>query len=277
MEQTTERRWGWLAVAAGVLIVVGICVCVGGGLMAFLWLRPASSQLIEEPALEWAPPTVAVAPNWRSATPTPVLVSPTLPPVELPAPPTAPPMPPTAAPTATEVPGVGPAPMATVAAPTPAPLGSLVVDDFSLAGWPTLVDEAVNSPEGREVRITVHQEKLNTELQAALARSQQGALQGIRDVRVEFAPGELRVTVRASLQGGIEAPITITAQVGVRECRLVWQVTSVRLGGFPAPGAVRNQVEQMLRDNLQPWLDFLPVCLEEVVVGPGYAFVRGRT
>jgi len=260
------------------MLVLGISVCLGALALGWWWLRPARQAQVGPPFGEATAilrrPTVAApgggTPTRRPTATAVVPASRVTPSGEqqgaTPSPRTpggggVTPLPPTATP-------VPPIPTAVA----PVPTSPLVVEDFSIMQSAGVIGELMQSPAGRPVTVVFREETLNQDLAYLLAR---GGSQELRDVRVELRPEGIYVNATASLKG-FEAKLRVLAVLAVRDCGLTVEIEDVRVGGFPAPGFVRREVEDAVTRYLTPWLEILPVCVERVTPGYGTVTVQAH-
>jgi len=258
------------------MLVLGISVCLGALALGWWWMRPVRQAQVVPPfgeATAILERSTVAAPGGGTATrrPTATAVVPqggatpasraTVPP-----PPLATPVPPL--PTATPVPPIP-------TAMTPVPTSPLVVEDFSIMQSAGVIGELMQSPAGRPVTVVFREETLNQDLAYLLASGGSQVPQELRDVRVELRPEGIYVNATASLKG-FETQLRVLAVLAVRDCALTVEIEDVRVGGFPAPGFMRREVEDAVTRYLTPWLEILPVCVERVTPGYGTVTVQAH-
>ncbi|MGQ9459352.1 MAG: hypothetical protein ACUVS5_13860 [Anaerolineae bacterium] len=265
MEPTSERNWG--PFVAGVLLVVGIGLCLGTLALAWWWTHPPAevgslptpmaSFPSAAPAL-WTPlprvmaPTVPTPGTGTRPTPTPAAGHPVPPggsPV-LPPPPT-----PTAVPQPQQVP--------------------LLVEDFSLFRTSDMLEALLASPAGRPVRVVVQEGTLNRDLAylAEMAKAEKEV--SVDSVTVELRPEGVWVSGEAKA-GFLRGRYQVLAQITAQDCRPVVKVQKIHIGGLPAPAFVRQQLENEVGRSLDLWWEGVPLCLEQVFLEHGRGTLVGH-
>lgn len=266
MEPGLERRWG--PFVAGLLMVLGLGLCLATLALAWWWTR-AGEQAGAAPTP--APAVMAVA------TPTATV---------LPAHP-----PPRISPPATQHPSVSPAtatpapavdtPVPPASVPSPQPQGQgetaepLMVEDFSLFQGAQVLEALFASPAGRPVTVTVQEETLNRDLSRLLAEMEDEGPVPLADVMMELRPEGVYVSGEAKV-GFLRGRFLVLAQVSAQGCTLQVAVQKVHMGGLPAPAVVRQELEKYVAQYLNPWLQSLPVCVEQVLLERGKATIAGH-
>lgn len=266
MEPVLERRWG--SFLAGLLMVLGLGLCLATLALAWWWTRAG-----REASATPTPPLAVVAVATPTATVPP---APRMPTASPPArqPPTVPPATPTPAPSVDT-----PAPPAP--APSPQPQGQgqtaapLVVEDFSLFQGAQVLEELFASPAGRLVTVTVQEETLNQDLNRLLEQAEAEGSVPLADVAVELRPEGVYVSGEAKV-GFLRGRFLVLAGVSAQGCTLQVAVQKVHIGGLPAPAAVRQELEKYVAQYLNPWLQSLPLCVEQVVLERGKATIAGH-
>jgi hypothetical protein len=68
----------------------------------------------------------------------------------------------------------------------------------------------------------------------------------VSDLNIHFEPGHLVAEGRVPVVGGMKARITATGTISARDGDLVYATEDVRIGSFPAPKAVRQELDRQL-------------------------------
>ncbi len=268
MESTGGRNWG--PFVAGLLIVGGLGLCLSTLALAWWWTHPDVGAFAL-PTLAVSPPSAAPGTGAQPSTPqgmtwrTPT-VGPRTP--EAPAPVGPPPTRAANPPAPTPVPTVAPQPPAGAQVP-------LLVEDFSIFGASGVLDGIMASPAGRQVRVIVREETLNRDL-AYLAEIAKAEKEVHMDpVTVELWPEGIYVSGEAKV-GLLRGRYQVLAQITVHGCRPKVRIQKLHIGGLPAPGFVRQQLEDEVARSVDLWLAGLPLCIDQVLLERGRGTVVGH-
>ena len=268
METTSERNWG--PFVAGLLIVVGLGLCLSTAALAWWWTRPSAGTGLSPTPLVLLPSAMPPA-----RTPTPQATFP-----GVPAP--GPGAPPASTPAAGQPipPGGNPVlPPAPAPIPAPPPQGGvgtpLLTEDFSIFQASGVLEGLFASPAGRPVRVVVREETLNRDLRslADLSRAERGS--SVEPVTVELRPEGVYVSGEAKV-GFLRGRYQVLAEIAVQGCTPQVKVRELRIGGLPAPGFLRQQLEEEVARSLDLWLQGLPLCIEQVLLERGRGTVVGH-
>ncbi|MGC8838532.1 MAG: hypothetical protein ACP5UM_08960 [Anaerolineae bacterium] len=258
MEPRPEKNWG--PFVAGLLIVVGLGLCLSTAALAWWWTRP-KVELGLPPVPVASPPAATVLP--RALTPGGRASPAFTPAAGRPVPPQGPPgIPSTPVPTAVPQPQGGGQP-------------PLLVEDFSLFGASGVLDALLTSPAGRPVRVVVREETLNRDLAylAEIAKAEQEV--HMDPVTVELRPEGVYVSGEAKV-GFLRGRYQVLAEITVQGCTPRVKVRELRIGGLPAPEFLRQQLEDEVARSLDLWLQGLPLCIEQVLLERGRGVVVGH-
>ena len=113
----------------------------------------------------------------------------------------------------------------------------------------TAVDEiarAAKKGERRDFTLSATQDQLNTLLQDKLDIKNAP----VSDLSAQLQPGQIILSGRAKTNG-LSVPAVITGDLKARDGGLVLEINSLKLGGFKAPGKVKQQAQKAASDALE--------------------------
>jgi hypothetical protein len=139
----------------------------------------------------------------------------------------------------------------------------LVLADPELAASATVLEDIYSSPPGRSMKLLVTEDHANGEIQRLFASADPALLSTVKSLRLDLTPAGVWVDAGLILQG-LEVQVRVLLLPQVQNCAVELEVAEVRLGVFKAPSLVRQQVTDMVAQSLDPWLDAVPVCVEEI-------------
>jgi hypothetical protein len=137
--------------------------------------------------------------------------------------------------------------------------------------------------EKREVTLVITEGELNSMISKQLAVERPAGMPAdlnLEEVKVYFREDRLHFSVRV-IYGIIEVPVTITADIVIREGTPTIEVKSTDVGRVPLPGAVTDRLTQVLTQQLEGLgvlgvLD-LPIEVTNVVIRDGQLTIVGVT
>ena len=178
---------------------------------------------------------------------------------------TATPAPPTPTPTATSSPTFTPTPTAT---PTPVPTLSPTP-----TATPTSSEKGGIYPGALFELILIEQEVTDV-INQRLATQPDSPL---RDVYVRFESGSVIAGGKVRLGLFLTLDVEITAVIHVVDGKPIPEIVDVRVGGKPAPGPLRAQLQKMADPYLQRWAEAnLAVTVEQVEITRGQVRIVGH-
>jgi hypothetical protein len=135
--------------------------------------------------------------------------------------------------------------------------------------------------EKREVTLVITEGELNSMIsqQLQLARERPAGMPAglnFEEVKAYFRGGRLRFSVRV-IYGIIEVPVTITADIVIREGTPTIEVKSTDVGRVPLPGAVTDRLAEVLTEQLEGLVLDFPIEVTEVVIRDGQLTIVGVT
>lgn len=178
---------------------------------------------------------------------------------------TATPAPPTPTPTATPSPTLTPTP---TAIPTPVPTLSPTP-----TATPMPTEEGGIYP-GAPFELTLLEQEVTDLINQRLATQPDSPLS---DVYVRFESGSVIAGGKVRLGLFLTLDVEITAVVHVVDGKPIPEIVDVRVGGKPAPGPLRAQLQKMADPYLQRWAEAnLAVTVEQVKITRGQARIVGH-
>lgn len=177
---------------------------------------------------------------------------------------TATPAPPTPTPTATSSPTFTPTPTAT---PTPIPTFSPTP-----TAMPMPTEEGGVYP-GAPFELVLAEQEVTDLVNKRLATQPDSPL---RDVYVRFESGSIIAGGKVRLGLFLTLDVEITVVIHVVDGKPIPEIVDVRVGGKPAPGPLRAQLQKMADPYLQRWAEAnLAVTMEQVEITRGQARIVG--
>jgi hypothetical protein len=135
------------------------------------------------------------------------------------------------------------------------------------------VAKAAKKDERQPFTLTASEDQLNTLLQDRL-RTEKFP---IHDLRVGLSPDLVTVQGSANYQG-FDVPATLSGRLSAQNGALVFQVDSLQLRGFPAPGSLKEKAEKSIGDGLrQAFARDSKALIDEVIIEDKRLTVRGQT
>lgn len=120
-------------------------------------------------------------------------------------------------------------------------------------------------------------EKDANELVSSLPEVQRALDQAnVSDLRVHFEPDHLVAEGRVPVVGGMKARITATGKILAQDGDLLYTTESVRIGSFPAPKAVREELDRQLGTSVKQLNERFHGRIDTVQLRDQVLEVRGR-
>jgi hypothetical protein len=240
------RRLSVVVVFAGLGVVLSIA-CLAA---LFAWLAPRSdtTSLFRLPQLSLPTPGVTAADLSPTKAATAARKSST-PAVTAAALSTA-----QAAQAATSTPALPPSPTA-----LPTPIGTMTLVDPTLK---ELNKELAGVKRGQIIEVRMSEATLDAEIRAYLSTVQ---TTNYRYRSLSLGDGTLTVAGQVQLEG-VQADAEITASPHVSDCWFDVEVTRVKLGLFPAPRFLRDQLAAMIKQYTAPYAAKPPVCVQKIIL-----------
>jgi hypothetical protein len=123
-----------------------------------------------------------------------------------------------------------------------------------------------------QFKLRVSQEQVNTMLQDRLKEGKAP----IRDPQVALSPGTLTLNGTVDYKG-VPVPATLTGAVNAQNGQVTFRANSLKISGFPAPGALKSTVEREINQHLSRGLTEAPIKIDDVTVGEGELTISGVT
>ena len=139
---------------------------------------------------------------------------------------------------------------------TPAPM---VLTDPTLND---LMSQLANVQPGQSVRITMSETALNAEITAYLTQYPNPSY---RHKKVNLLNGRLVIAGQVQLDRMV-SDVEITARPYVGDCWFGVEIERVKLGRWPAPRFVADQVAQFVRQWTESYGETAPVCVQEITI-----------
>lgn len=140
------------------------------------------------------------------------------------------------------------------------------------------VEKAVASAqkESKPVPMTlrVTEEELTSKAAHWLEQSADSSAFQVRDPQIHLLPGEIVSTGRVNWNG-LDSPLVVTAQVRVQGGKPEVAVQSVELGGLPVPGSVKDQIVDMIHEQMTALWAGLPIQIQDIRLEQGSATITG--
>ena len=176
--------------------------------------------------------------------------------------PTATPVPPQPTATVKQLNSSATQPAAPTAQPqsgTPTPPQAIILTDPSLSD---LASELSHLYSGQSIHITMSEDALQQELYKALG----GDLSvGYQFQSVNMVPGRLIISGKAQMDALVVA-LEVTARPYVSDCWFDVQVEQVKLGRFPAPAFVSDQVQASITQWTEAYRNTDLICVSEITI-----------
>ena len=167
----------------------------------------------------------------------------------------------------------GPAPVPRLADLSPQERAARRADAQKLTEQVDEVARAVKKGEKTAFALSATQSQLNTLLQDKL----QIKNAPVSNLSAQLQPGQLILNGRAKY-GGVNVPVSINGDLKARNGGLVFQVESLKLGGFGAPDGWRDKVQKAASDALEKALSQgQKVRFDEVKIERERLTVKGQT
>ena len=120
-------------------------------------------------------------------------------------------------------------------------------------------------------------EKDANELISSLPEVQRALQQAnVSDLNVRFEPDRLVAEARVPVVGGMKARVAATGRVFAQEGDLGYETESVRVGSFPAPKAVREELDRQLGASIKQLNERFRGRIDTVQVREDALEVRGE-
>ena len=173
------------------------------------------------------------------------------------------------------LPSVIPTPAVTIPTPTPGGLGSgsspepLVLVDPTLAD---LASELTDVQSGQSVRISMSEAALQAELYAYLSGYSNA---GYQFKSVDLRPDQLVIAGKGQIDA-LVVNLAITVRPYVTDCWFAVQVENVKLGMFPAPGFITDEVQTYINQWTDAYQKTGVVCITEIRVTEDQMILAGN-
>jgi len=258
-QSPTPKRKGvqGLLKIALVLVIINAMLCVGAA--AFLFLSRDKGS--EEAAPTMTPPArltavatpQAEATSSRTATPARAKTTPTpIGTVRVTV--IAPRLTNTALPQATRPPATAvPAPPTPQPPTQPAPSGGVILSDPS---FQKLLNTLANMSSGEAVQVSLSEGLLNREISASLAGNST-----YQHESAQLSDGRLMLLGRGQIQG-LSARVETTVRPYAGDCRLTLEIERMRVGSFPAPRFLIDQLAAGARQWSDGYVNAVNFCVE---------------
>lgn len=132
--------------------------------------------------------------------------------------------------------------------------------------------DAARRHERKPFTLEISEEQLNTLLQDNI-RSQNAP---IKDLRAGISKDDLAVQGQVNYQG-IDAVVTMNGNVAVDAGKMRYSISSLQIGGFPAPSSLRKKAEKQVTEQVNKYLARAPGTIEGVETQDGKLVIRGTT
>lgn len=135
--------------------------------------------------------------------------------------------------------------------------------------------DAPPSPAPKQFDVTISEQEANDlvqglpEVRKALEKAK------VEDLQVRFEPGRLVAEARVPAVAGMKARLTAAGRVVARDGDLAYETESVRIGSFPAPEAVRDEIDRQLSASVRRLNRQFRGDIQEVQLREGALEVRG--
>lgn len=233
-----ERKNVRCLVALVILALAVVLLACSATVLVLYWQKDRVAETLAPFAL-WPTPaqtvTIPLSTLPARALPTPVATNPASSPIA----------------TRTASPAAKPAP-----AQTPAPI---VLTDPTLND---LMSELAHVQPGQSVRITMSETALNAEITSFLSQYPNPSY---RYKKVELLNGRLVIAGQVQLDRMV-SDAEITARPYVGNCWFGVEIERVKLGRWPAPRFVADQVAQFVRQWTESYRETAPVCVQEITI-----------
>ena len=134
------------------------------------------------------------------------------------------------------------------------------------------IGEAAKQKKGVRFRVTVSEEQLNTMLQERLKPGNAP----IHDVQATLSPGVVTVNGTVDYKGA-SLPAALSGTLNVQNGQVTFHADSLSISHLPAPGALKEKVENDINQRLSQGLTEAPLKVEELTVEQGQLTISGMT
>jgi len=124
--------------------------------------------------------------------------------------------------------------------------------------------------------ITLTEGQLNAIIQQELG---QQTSETIRDLQLRLQNGQIQLTGTVS-QNGLNLPLNLAIAAGTNgQGGITFHIVSASAGPLPLPQSMRDQIETLFNQNLQPVVNQLTnnMYIESITIGDGIMNINGRT
>ncbi|HEX8550058.1 MAG TPA: hypothetical protein VF681_00745 [Abditibacteriaceae bacterium] len=131
---------------------------------------------------------------------------------------------------------------------------------------------AAKNNERRPFELRISESQLNTLLQDNI-RSQNAP---VKDLRAGISSEGIALQGQVNYQG-IDAVVTMNGDLEVVENKLRYKVSSLQIGGFPAPSSLRKNAEKQVSEQLNKYLLRAPGRIADVKFAAKEVVISGET
>lgn len=146
--------------------------------------------------------------------------------------------------------------------------------DQKIAEVEKAVTSAQKDAKPTPMTLRVTEQELTSKVAQWQAESGDSSAFQIRDPQIRLLPGEIVSTARVNWRG-LDLPLAVTAQVKVQGGKPEVMVQSVKLGELPVPGSVRDQIVDMIQEQMSAFWADLPIQIQDIRIEQGLAIITG--
>ncbi|MCC2668610.1 MAG: hypothetical protein K0Q72_1081 [Armatimonadetes bacterium] len=145
----------------------------------------------------------------------------------------------------------------------------------SSPGSPAAAPSAPQARDPNQFGLTITEREANELIQSLPDIRNELLKAKVEDLEVRFEPDRLVAEARVPAVAGMKARVTAAGRLFAQNGRLGYETESVRIGSFPAPDAVRDELDKQLTASVEQLNKKLRGQIQEVVIGNRELRVRG--